>query len=132
MTKRLKNATKKAAGRSGPRADKAEGEAAVLTKIAAMPAPYRTMGERLHALILRSASTLQPTLWYGMPAYAKDGKVICFFRMDKYMTFGLSDKANHALEESAPHQLRESAWFFTKLDDATEAKLYAIVSKAAS
>ena len=132
MTDREKKATKKAAGRYGPPADKTEGEAGVLTKIAAMPAPYRTMGERLHALILRSAPTLQPTLWYGMPAYAKDGKVICFFRVDKYMTFGLSDKANLALEESAPHQLRESAWFFNKLDDATEAKLCAIVSKAAS
>jgi hypothetical protein len=132
MTEREKNATKEAAGRSSPRADKADGEAAVLKKIAAMPAPYRAIGERLHALILRSASTLQPTLWYGMPAYAKDAKVICFFRADRFMTFGLSDKANLALEESAPHQLRESAWFFNKLDAATEAKLRAIVSKAAS
>ena len=122
---------KKAAARPGPRADKADGEAAVLAKIAAMPAPYRAMGERLHALILRSAPALQPTLWYGMPAYAKDGHVICFFRADKYMTFGLSDKANHALEEGAPHQLRESAWFFTAMDDATEAKLSAIVRKVA-
>jgi len=132
MTNRENKTTKKTAGRSGPRPDKAEGDAAVLTKIAAMPAPYRAMGERLHALILRSAGTLQPTLWYGMPAYAKDGNVICFFRVDKYMTFGLSDKANLALEENAPHQLRESAWFFNNLDDATEAKLSAIVSKAAS
>jgi hypothetical protein len=132
MTDHEKKATKKAAGRSSPRADKAEGEAAVLTKIAAMPASYRAMGERLHALIMRGASTLQPTLWYGMPAYAKDGKVICFFRADKYMTFGLTDKANLALEEGAPHQLRESAWFFNNLDDATEAKLRAIVTKAAS
>ena len=85
-----------------PAAKKADGEAAVLAKIAAMPAPWRAMGERLHALILRSAPTLQPTLWYGMPAYAKDGNVICFFRADKYMTFGLSDKANHAIEECAP------------------------------
>jgi hypothetical protein len=114
-----------------PAAKKADGEAAVLAKIAAMPAPWRAMGERLHALILRSAPTLQPTLWYGMPAYAKDGNVICFFRADKYMTFGLSDKANHAIEEGAPHQLRESAWFFTDMDDATEARLFAIVRKAA-
>jgi hypothetical protein len=127
-----KKVAKKATKTANPAANKASGEAAVLAKIAAMPAPYRAMGERLHTLIVRSASALQPTLWYGMPAYAKDGKVICFFRADKYMTFGLSDKANHALEESAPHQLRESAWFFTAMDDATEAKLRTIVRKAAS
>jgi hypothetical protein len=109
------------------------GEAAVLEKIAAMPEPHRAMGERVHALILGSAPGLQPTTWYGMPAYAKDGKTVCFFRSDKnYMTFGLSQDANHALEEGASHQLRESAWFFTALDKATEAKLSAIVQKAAS
>ncbi|MDZ4798731.1 MAG: DUF1801 domain-containing protein [Bryobacteraceae bacterium] len=111
---------------------KADGEAAVLAKIAAMPSPYGAIGERLHALILRSAPALRPTLWYGMPAYAKDGKAICFFRADKYMTFGLGDNANHDLDEGAPHQLRESAWFLTALDDATEARLSAIVRKAAS
>ena len=134
MTDGKKKATKKAAARpgSGPAAGKTDVEAAVLAKIAAMPAPYRALGERLHTLILRSAPALQPTLWYGMPAYAKDGTVICFFRVDKYMTFGLSDKANHALEQNAPHQLRESAWFFSALDDATEAKLSAIVRKGAS
>ena len=113
-------------------AKKVVGEAEVLAKIALMPAPYRATGERLHALILHSTTALQPTLWYGMPAYAKDGNVICFFRADKYMTFGLTDKANHALEEGATHQLRESAWFFTDLDDATEARLSAIVRKAAN
>ena len=125
-----KKATKTA--RPGPSAGDAEREAAVLAKVAAMPAPYRAMGERLHALILRTAPALQPTLWYGMPAYAKDGNVICFFRADKYMTVGLTEKANHALEEGAPDQLRESAWFFTAMDDATEARLSAIVRKAAS
>jgi hypothetical protein len=124
-----KEATKKAAKSA---AKKAESEAAVLAKIAAMSAPYRALGERLHALILRSAPALQPTTWYGMPAYAKDGKVICFFRADKYMTFGLTDKANLTLEEGALHQLRESAWFFNALDDTTEARLSAIVRKAAS
>jgi hypothetical protein len=131
VSKGKKKAAKKVGARPGPRAGETDGEAAVLAKIAAMPAPYRAMGERLHALILRSAPALQPALWYGMPAYAKAGKVICFFRADKYMTFGLSENANHALEEGAPHQLRESAWFFTALDDATEAKLSAIVRKAA-
>ena len=113
-------------------AKKEDGGAAVLAKIAARPEPYRAMGERLHALILRSAPALRPTLWYGMPAYAMDGGVICFFRADKYMTFGLTDKANHALDEGSPHQLRESAWFFTAMDDATEARLSTIVRKAAS
>jgi hypothetical protein len=124
--------TRKAAKTAEPNAKKTDDEAAVLAKIAAMPAPFHALGERLHALILRSAPAIQPTLWYGMPAYAKDGNTICFFRADKYMTFGLSEKANHDIEEGAPHQLRESAWFFTVLDDATEARLSAIVRKAAS
>ena len=128
-----KKATKKTAARPGPRAGKAEGEAAVLAKIAAMPAPFRGMGERLHALILRSAPALQPALWYGMPAYAKDGKTVCFFRADKkYMTFGFTQEANLTREEGAPHQLLECAWYFTALDDATETKLSSIVRKAVS
>ena len=73
-----------------------------------------------------------PKLFYGMPGYGKDGPVICFFRADKYMTFGLTDKANLTREEGAPHQLIESAWYFTALDDATEAKLSAIVRRVAS
>ncbi|MDO8963645.1 MAG: DUF1801 domain-containing protein [Coriobacteriia bacterium] len=113
-------------------AKKADGEAEALTKIAAMPEPCRAMGERIHALIRRTAPELQPTTWYGMPAYAKDGKVICFFRADTYMTFGLTENANLSPEEGAPHRLRESSWFFTELDDATEAKLAEIVRKAAS
>ena len=132
-TKTANPTAKKAAARPGPRADKAEIEAAVLEKIAAMPAPFSAMGERLHALILRSAPALQPTLWYGMPAYAKDGKTICFFRSDKrYMTLGITQDANLTREEGAPHQLIESAWYFTALDEATEAKLSAIVRKVAS
>lgn len=77
--------------------DKTDGEIAVLAKIAAMPGPYRTMGERLHAIIKASAPNLSPKTWYGMPAYAKDGKVICFFRGDKnerYMSLGFSEDAN--------------------------------------
>ena len=130
--KPAKKAAKKAGARPAPRADKDHGEAAVIAKIAAMPAPYNAMGERLHALILRSAPALQPTLHYGMPWYAKDGKRVCFFRADKYMTFGLTEDANLTVEEGAPHQLLESAWYFAALDDATEAKLSAIVRKAAS
>lgn len=113
-------------------AKKVVGEAAALEKIAAMPEPYRPIGERIHALVLRSAPVLQPTTWYGMPAYAKDGKVVCFFRADAYMTFGLTENANLTLEDGAPDQLRETSWFFTELDEATEARLAAIVRKAAS
>src|SRR5262245_8215836 len=80
-------------------ANKADGESAVLAKIAAMPGANRAMGERLHALIKANAPDLVPKLWFGLPGYAKDGKVICFFRSahtfkERYMTFGFSDKAN--------------------------------------
>jgi hypothetical protein len=119
-------------GTAKPAAKKVDGETAALEKITAMPEPYRSMGERVHALVVRSAPILRPTTWYGMPAYAKDGKVICFFRADAYMTFGLTDKANLDLEDGAPDQLRETSWFFTALDEATEARLSAIVRKAAS
>jgi len=99
-----------AAKKAVPRVDQADHEAATVEKIAAMLAPYRAMGERLHALILRSAPALQRTVWYGMPAYAKDGKTVCFFRADKkYMTFGFTQEANLACEEGAPHQLIESS-----------------------
>ena len=89
---------KAAAGR-GPRADKADGESAVLAKLAEMPESDRALGERLHAVIKASAPALSPTTWYGMPAYAKDGKVVCFFQSaqkfkTRYATFGFSDKAN--------------------------------------
>jgi hypothetical protein len=105
----------------------------VLAEIAAMPEPYRVMGERLYALILRSAPALQPATWYGMPAYAKDGKTVCFFRADKrYMTFGFTQEANLTREEGAPHHLIESSWYFSALDDATEDKLAAIVRKVAN
>jgi len=97
----------------------------------AKKAAKKAEGERLHALILRSAPALQPTSYYGMPWYAKDGKRVCFFRANRYMTFGLTEEANLTREEGAPHQLLASAWYFTALDDPTEAKLYAIVRKAA-
>src|SRR5438876_4286485 len=71
---------KKAAARRGPRADKADGESAVLAAIAAMPEPDRALGERLHAIIKASALAFSPRTWYGMPAYARDGKVVCFFQ----------------------------------------------------
>jgi hypothetical protein len=113
-------------------AKRAEGEAAVRAKIAEMPAPYRAMGERLHEIITETAPELVPRTWYGMPAYARDGKVVCFFRVDKFMTFGLSEDATLAREEGAAHQLMPSAWFLSGLDDATEAEVAAIVHQAAS
>lgn len=108
----------------------AENEAAVREKIAEMPAPFREMGERLHELILRSNPDLQPRLWYGMPGYATGGPVLCFFRADDpYMTFGLTDKANHTVEDGASDQLMASSWFFTSLDDATEDRIAELVRK---
>src|SRR5579871_2547859 len=81
------------------KAGNGEGESAVLAKIAAMPQPDRALGERLHAIVKTSAPALTPRLWYGMPAYAKDGKVVCFFQgsakfKTRYSTLGFSDKAN--------------------------------------
>src|SRR6516165_12358400 len=89
----------KASGRRGSRADKADGESEVLAKIAEMPEPDRVLGERLHALIKASAPNLSPRLWYGMPAYAKDGKIVCHFQpaqkfKTRYATLGFSDQAN--------------------------------------
>src|SRR6516165_8415326 len=82
-----------AAAIPGPRADKAGGESAVLATIAAMPGPDRAIGERLHAIIKASAPALSPRLWYGMPAYANGGKIVCFFQSaqkfkTRYATFG--------------------------------------------
>jgi hypothetical protein len=120
----------KAAARRGPRADKADGESAVLAKIAEMPAPDRAMGKRLHAIIKASAPALSPRLWYGMPAYAKDGKVVCFFQSaqkfkTRYATLGFSDKAK--LDEGAMWPV---AFALTKLTAADEARIGALVKKA--
>jgi len=122
----------KAAARCGPRADKADGESAVLAKIAEMPEPDRAMGERLHALIKASAPSLSPRLWYGMPAYAKDGNVVCFFQSaqkfkTRYATLGFSDKAN--LDEGA---MWPTAFALTELTEASEARIGALVKKAVS
>src|SRR6266545_632554 len=122
----------KAAARRGPRADKADGESAVLAKIAEMPEPDRALGERLHAVIKASAPALSPRLWYGMPAYAKDGKVVCFFQSaqkfnTRYATFGFSDQAN--LDEGA---MWPTAFALTELTAADEARIGALVKKAVS
>ena len=110
----------------------ADNESAVLEKIAAWPEPYNAIGERLHEIITKTVPDLKPRLWYGMPGYAKDGPVLCFFRADAYATFGLTEKANFTLEQGATDQLMGCAWFFSALDAATEAKIADIVSKAAS
>ena len=122
----------KAAARRGPGAGKADEESAVLAKIAAMPAPDRAMGERLHAVIKASAPALSPRTWYGMPAYAKDGNVVCFFQSGqkfktRYATFGFSDKAN--LDDGA---MWPTAFALKELTAAEEARIAALVKKAAS
>jgi hypothetical protein len=120
----------KAAARRGPRADKADEERAVLAKIAEMPEPDRAMGARLHAIIRASAPALSPRLWYGMPAYAKDGKVVCFFQSaqkfkTRYATFGFSDAAN--LDRGG---LWPVAFALKELTATEEAKIGALVKKA--
>jgi len=120
----------KAASRRGPGADKADGEGAVLAKIAELPAPDRAMAERLHEIIKASAPVLSPKLWYGMPAYARDGNVVCFFQSaqkfkTRYATFGFSDKAN--LDEGA---MWPNAFALKELTAAEEARIGALVKKA--
>ena len=127
-----KQAAKKAAARPGPRADKADGESAVLAKIAALPQPDRAMGERLHAIIKANAPALSPKTWYGMPAYAKDGKVVCFFQpaqkfKTRYATLGFNDPAH--LDEGS---MWPTAFALTKLTAADEARIAALVKKAVS
>ena len=127
-----KQAAKKAAARPGPRADTADGESAVLAQIAAMPEPDRVLGERLHAIIKASAPALSPRLWYGMPAYAKDGKVVCFFQSaakfkTRYATFGFQHDAN--LDEGA---IWPVAFALSELTAAEEARIAALVKKAVS
>lgn len=108
-----------------------DAEAAVLEKIAGWSEPYSAMGERIHQIILEAAPQLRPRLWYGMPGYAKGGPVLVFFRVDDYMSFGLTEKANISLEDGATDQLIPSAWFLTELDEPTEERIAAIVRKAA-
>src|SRR5437762_5987062 len=122
----------KAAARRGPRAGKADGESDVLAKIAEMPKLDRAMAERLHAIIKASAPTLSPRTWYGMPAYAKDGNVVCFFQSAqkfkaRYATFGFSDKAN--LDEGTVWPV---AFALKELTAADEARIVALVKKAVS
>ena len=128
MKERAREA-KAEAGR-GPRGGKAEGEADVLAKIAEMRGSDRAMAQRLHAIIMASAPTLSPKTWYGMPAYARDGKVVCFFQSaqkfkSRYATFGFSDQAH--LDEGA---MWPTAFALKELTPAGEARIGALVRKA--
>ena len=113
------------------RRGKGEGESAVLEAIAAMPVADRTIGERLHAIVKANAPILSPKTWYGMPAYAKDGKVVFFYKpaskfKARYATIGFEDHAN--LDEGA---MWPTSYALTKLTAADEAKIGALVKKAA-
>jgi uncharacterized protein YdhG (YjbR/CyaY superfamily) len=120
------------AERRGSRAGKADGESAVLAKIAEMPERDRSMAERVHAIVKDTAPELTPKTWYGMPAYAKDGKVVCFFQSahkfkSRYATFGFSDKAN--LDEGG---IWPTSFALKELTAAEEAKIAALVKSAVS
>jgi uncharacterized protein YdhG (YjbR/CyaY superfamily) len=122
----------KAEARRTPRADKADGESDVLAKIAEMPQPDRAMAERLHEIVKASAPELSPKTWYGMPAYAKDGKVVCFFQSaqkfsTRYATFSFSDEAN--LDEGA---MWPTSFALKELGATEEAKISALVKRAVS
>jgi uncharacterized protein YdhG (YjbR/CyaY superfamily) len=111
---------------------KADGESAVLAKIAEMPEPDRAMGKRIHEIVKASAPELTPKLWYGMPAYAKDGKVVCFFQSAakfkaRYATFGFNDEAK--LDEGG---MWPTAFALKKLTAADEKTIGAFVKKAVS
>jgi len=123
----------KASARRGSRADKAaQDEAAVLAKIAEMQESDRSMAERIHAVIKAGAPDLAPKLWYGMPAYAKGGKVVCFFQSAqkfgaRYATFGFNDTAH--LDEGT---MWPTAYALTELTAADEARIGALVKQAVS
>lgn len=118
--------------RQRPRPD-SDGESAVLDKIAELPGPYRAMGERLHAVITASAPALAPRTWYGMPAYALDGKVNVFFRggttaePERYMTLGFSEDAN--LDEG---NMWPTSFALAELTPAEESRIAALVRRAVS
>jgi uncharacterized protein YdhG (YjbR/CyaY superfamily) len=114
------------------RGGKRNGENDVLAKIAEMPDPDRTMAERLHAIVKANAPELSPRTWYGMPAYAKDGKVVCFFQSSRkfktrYSTLGFTDQAN--LDE---RRMWPTAFALTELTDAEEERIAALVRQAVS
>jgi uncharacterized protein YdhG (YjbR/CyaY superfamily) len=122
----------KGSGRRGSRGAKADGERDVLAKIAEMPAADRAMAERVHAVIKDSAPALSPKTWYGMPAYAKDGKVVCFFQSavkfkSRYATLGFSDTA-----ELDDGDMWPTSFALKRLTAPEEAKISALVKQAVS
>src|SRR5215212_2358174 len=126
-------AEERAAMKERAKAQKADGESAVLAKIAEMQGPHRAMAERLHEIVKASAPALSPKTWYGMPAYAnKDGKVVCHFQSaekfnSRYATLGFSDQAN--LDEGA---MWPTSFALKELTDTEEAKIGALVKRAVS
>jgi uncharacterized protein YdhG (YjbR/CyaY superfamily) len=120
----------KAEARRGSRTSKADGESAVLAKIAEMPEPDRTIAERLHAIVTTTAPDLVPKTWYGMPAYAREGKVVCFFQSadkfdSRYSTFGFGDEAK--LDTGA---MWPTSFALKEVNAAEEAKIRALLKKA--
>ncbi|MEU0520449.1 DUF1801 domain-containing protein [Streptosporangium sp. NPDC006007] len=122
----------KASARRGPRAAKADAESEVLAKIAEMEEADRVVAERLHDIVKANAPALSPKLWYGMPAYARDGKIVCFFQSaqkfkTRYATLGFNDQAN--LDEGT---MWPTAFALTELTAADEARIGALIKKAVS
>jgi hypothetical protein len=133
--KKATDAASLAAKKAAAQRAMANGEAAVLAKIAQISAPCNAIAWRLHELIMSSASGLTPRVRYGLPRYMKDEKSWCFFRAAEkfgFITFGFDAPANLTGEEGSSHQLVASAYRITALNDATEAKISAVVCKAAS
>jgi uncharacterized protein YdhG (YjbR/CyaY superfamily) len=121
---------RKAAARRSGKATREEGEADLLAKIAEIPGPERTMAERLHALVMSAAPVLEPRTWYGMPAYAKDGKVVCFFRpavkfKERYATFGFQPDAR--LDDGT---MWATSFALTDLSADDEARIAELVRKS--
>jgi hypothetical protein len=122
----------KSAERRGPKAKDADGESDVLAKVAEMPEPDRGMAKRLHALVMAAAPDLVPRTYYGMPAYARDGKIVCFFKpkskfKERYATLGFEQKAS--LDDGA---MWPTSFALTELTAPDEARIVALVKKAVS
>lgn len=122
---------------AGKRTTAAEDEAAVRAKIAGWPDPYAALGERLHEIVLEAAPDLRPRLWYGAAGYARgSGPVLVFFRVDEFLSFGLTEKAALAAGEGPDGQLVGAAWYLRAQDGpvltpATEARVAEVVARAA-